>query len=277
MLKSIYKPAQIWYFCFNYDCLMKKKPLILISNDDGIDAPGIRFLINQMLEIGDVVVVAPNSPQSGQGHAISVNTFLEFKPHNNFDGEHLEYSCSGTPADCIKLGVHEILDRKPDLCVSGINHGANSSISVIYSGTMSAALEAGIEGIPSIGFSIQDFSWAADFSICAPFVKSIAQKVLDEGLPEGVVLNVNFPKSQDKPYNGVKICKQARGNWVNKFDKRTNPHGKVYYWMNGKYVNMDSSENTDEAALEDYYVSVVPTQFDLTAYQAMNALNKWDI
>jgi 5'-nucleotidase len=172
---------------------MQDKPLILVTNDDGITAPGLRALIKIMNTIGEVVVVAPNGPQSGMGHAITVDNVLTCNPITIDDGPQLEYTCSGTPADCVKMAVNEILNRKPDLCVSGINHGANSSINVIYSGTMSAAVEAGIEGVPAIGFSLLDFKWHADFRPSEEYVKKITLNALLNGIPEGIVLNVNIP------------------------------------------------------------------------------------
>lgn len=254
---------------------MSKKPLILVTNDDGITAPGIRCLIKVMNTIGDVVVVAPDSPQSGMGHAITVNDTLHCKKERIDDGPQKEYSTSGTPADCVKLAKHEILDRTPDICVSGINHGSNSSINVIYSGTMSAAIEAGIEGIPAIGFSLSDYSWDANFKPLEVFVKKITENVLQHGLPKGVVLNVNFPKPSNDLLKGVKICRQAHGNWKEDFEKRTSPHGKEYYWLAGKFVNLDEGEDTDEWALANNYVSVVPVQFDLTAYNSIKQLQNW--
>lgn len=253
------------------------KPLILVTNDDGIVAPGIRALIEVMKEIGEVVVVAPDSPQSAMGHAITINNTLKLEQvHLDTDLEQ-EFSCSGTPVDCVKIAVNEILKRKPDLCVSGINHGSNSSINVIYSGTMSAAVEAGIEGIPAIGFSLLDYSWNADFSQIKTHVKQIALEVLKNGLPEGVILNVNFPKLSREEIKGVKICRQAKAMWQEEFDKRTNPHGKDYYWLTGKFVNLDKGTDTDEWALENGYISIVPVQFDLTAHHAMQQLNSWEL
>ncbi len=255
---------------------MSKKPLILITNDDGITAPGIRSLIEVMKTIGDVVVVAPDSPQSGMGHAITVNSTLFVEKVKVDEGHQLEYSCSGTPADCVKLAVSQILERKPDLCVSGINHGSNSSINVIYSGTMSAAIEAGIEGIPAIGFSLLDYSWNANFEATKPYIKSITENVLKEGLPKDVVLNVNIPNLSAQELKGIKICRQARANWEEEFDKRKNPQGRIYYWLTGKFVNLDHGEDTDEWALENGYVSVVPVQFDLTAHHCIQTLNTWN-
>lgn len=254
-----------------------KKPLILVTNDDGITAPGLRTLIRCMKELGDVVVVAPDSPQSGKGHAITLdNTLFSAKlVVDKENGANEEYSCSGTPADCVKLALQELLNRKPDLCVSGINHGSNSSINVIYSGTMSAAIEAGIEGIPSIGFSLCDYSWKADFEPAFDAIKTIVKKALENGIPNGVVFNVNIPKVSKAELKGIKICRQARANWKEKFDKRTSPAGKDYYWLTGEFELLDKGEDTDEWALAHNYISVVPTQFDLTAHHAIQALNGW--
>ena len=255
---------------------MHKKPLILVTNDDGITAPGIRTLIKVMNTIGDVVVVAPDSPQSGMGHAITVDATLHCRKEHIDDGPQVEYSTSGTPADCIKLARHEILDRVPDLCVSGINHGSNSSINVIYSGTMSAAVEAGIEGIPAIGFSLLDYNYDANFAPSEDFIKTIVLNALNNGLPKGVVLNVNIPNLSKKAIKGIKICRQANANWVEKFDKRQNPQGKDYYWLTGKFVNLDKGQDTDLYALETGFATVVPVQFDLTAHYFIQNLNTWD-
>ena len=255
-----------------------KKPLILVTNDDGINAPGIRFLIEIMNDFGDVVVVAPDSPQSGMGHAITINSTLYCEPIViNKNEPQSEYSCSGTPVDCVKIAVNEILKRKPDLCVSGINHGSNSSINVIYSGTMSAAVEAGTHGIPAIGFSLLDYSLDADFSHSKEFIKRIVSECLKNGMPEGVVLNVNIPKISNSKLKGIKICRQSNGVWEEKFDKRTNPLGRDYYWLSGKFVNNDKGEDTDEWALENEYVSITPTQYDLTAHHAIKNINHWNL
>lgn len=256
---------------------MIKKPLILVTNDDGINAPGIRTLIHVLNTIGDVVVVAPDSPQSAMGHAITINSTLYVERVKVDDGPQIEYSCSGTPADCVKIAINEILDRTPDLCVSGINHGSNSSINVIYSGTMSAALEAGIEGIPAIGFSLLDYNWNANFNATKKYVKTITDLVLKHGLSLGVVLNVNLPNLLEKDIKGVKICRQAKANWEEEFDKRQNPQGRDYYWLTGKFVNLDHGEDTDEWALNNGYVSVVPVQFDLTAHHCIQHLNTWNL
>ncbi|MEZ2415822.1 5'/3'-nucleotidase SurE [Muriicola sp. E247] len=255
------------------------KPLILVTNDDGITAPGLRTLVRCMRQLGEVVVVAPDSPQSGMGHAITLDNTLYSKRvvFDNDKDAPKEYSCSGTPADCVKLALQELLHRRPDICVSGINHGSNASINVIYSGTMSAAIEAGIEGIPAIGFSLCDYSWEADFSPAEEAVKKIVSEALQNGIPKGVVLNVNIPKVDSSGLRGIKICRQARANWKEKFDKRTNPSGKDYYWLTGEFQLMDNGEDTDEWALSQGFVSVVPTQFDLTAHFAIQDINTWNL
>lgn len=252
---------------------MTKKPLILITNDDGVTAPGIKALITAMKPLGEVVVVAPDSPQSGMGHAITVNSTLYLE---KLDNGVPTYACSGTPTDCVKIAINEILKRKPDLCVSGINHGSNSSINVIYSGTMSAAIEAGIEGIPSIGFSLLDYSWNANFDAAAKYARKIASTVIKNGLQEGLILNVNIPNVSEKDIKGIKVSRQAKANWVEEFDKRVNPMGREYYWLTGKFVNLDKGEDTDEWALANNYISVVPVQFDLTAHHYIQTLNSWD-
>lgn len=256
--------------------MSQKKPLILVTNDDGITAPGIRTLIEVMNTIGDVVVVAPDAPQSAMGHAITINDTLYCnKVTVNEEEPQTEYSCSGTPVDCVKLAVNEILKRKPDLCVSGINHGSNSSINVIYSGTMSAAVEAGTIGIPSIGFSLLDYSLEADFEPAKKYVKLMVEQCLEQGLPKGVVLNVNIPKLPESKIKGIKVCRQADAHWEETFDKRKSPLGKDYYWLTGEFINKDKGEDTDEWALENGYVSVVPVQFDLTAHHAIKDINSW--
>lgn len=248
-----------------------KKPLILVTNDDGIAAPGIRNLVNFMNEIGDVVVVAPDSPQSGKGHAITINSTITFE-EIHLNGPQKDFSLSGTPVDCVKFALDKILQRKPDLVVSGINHGANSSINVIYSGTMSAAVEAGVEGLQAIGFSLLDFSYDADFSQGKDFIQSIVTKVLETPLPKGIVLNVNIPKLPKSEIKGIKVCRQAHAKWEESFDERINPHGKKYYWLTGYFNNLDSGKDADENALADGYVSVVPVKYDLTAHEYLQQL-----
>ncbi len=256
-----------------------QKPLILVTNDDGITAPGIRALVRYMKEIGKVVVVAPDSPQSAKGHAITVDStlFSEKVTIRPEDGADAEYNCSGTAADCVKLALQVILDQKPDICVSGINHGSNSSINVIYSGTMSAAIEAGIEGVPAIGFSLCDYSWEANFEAARESILKIVKEALNNKLPKGVVLNVNIPKLGKDEIKGIKVCRQARANWKEKFDKRTNPSGREYYWLTGEFELLDKGEDTDEWALAHGYISIVPTQFDLTAHHEIQHINNWKL
>lgn len=256
---------------------MNNKPVILVTNDDGITAPGIRALISVMKELGDVIVVAPDSPQSATGHSITVNSTLYIEKVAIDSELDNEYSCSGTPVDCVKFALDQIIKDRPTLCVSGINHGLNSATSVLYSGTMSAAIEAGMNKIASIGFSYDDFSWNANFDVCKPFVKKIAEEVLKNGLPEGVILNVNIPKLSAKAIKGIKICRQANATWVERFDERTNPHGRKYYWLSGTFENHDKGNDTDEWALANGFVSIVPVQYDLTAYHAIKQLNSWEL
>lgn len=252
-----------------------KKPLILVTNDDGITAPGIRALVEVAKEFGTVVVVAPDSPQSGMGHAVTLNKPLRMHPSQVFEGIE-SYECSGTPVDCVKIAVDKVLNRKPDLCVSGINHGSNSSINIIYSGTMSAAVEAALEDIPSVGFSLCDFAYEADFSTAQDAARKIIPQILSKGLAHNTLLNVNVPKGTK--INGIKVCRQAYAKWEEEFDKRQDPHGRDYYWLTGKFVNKDRGQDTDEWALEHGYVSVVPVQFDLTAHHGINFINEnWDI
>ncbi len=251
--------------------MINNKPLILVTNDDGVDAPGIRTLIEVMRKIGNVVVVAPDGPRSAMGHAITVATPLRVKLLHEQDG-YREFSCTGTPVDCVKLGVKIVMRRKPDLIVSGINHGSNASINVIYSGTMAAVFEAAIDKIPAIGFSLDDYSHHADFSHTKEYVENITRAVLAKGLPEGVCLNVNIPKISAEEIRGVKICRQANGSWVEEFDERVDPRGRDYYWITGVFSNTDHHDGTDTWALEHNYVAVVPMKFDFTDYGMIDKL-----
>jgi 5'-nucleotidase len=253
--------------------MKKAQPTILVVNDDGITAPGIKALMHVMKEIGRVVVVAPDSPQSGMGHAITIGKPLRLDSVDIYEGIEM-YRCSGTPVDCVKLAVNTVLKGiKPDLCVSGINHGLNNSINVLYSGTMSAAVEGAIESIPSIGFSLDDYTLQANFDHCLKFVKELALQVLQNGLPVGTVLNVNFPVG-DK-IKGIKICRQANAKWAEEFDARMDPHKRPYYWLTGVFQSNDNGEDTDVWALDHGYASVVPVQFDMTAHHAIPVLNSW--
>jgi 5'-nucleotidase len=253
------------------------KPLILVSNDDGITSKGIRVLVSVMKKIGDVVVVAPDSPQSGMGHAITIGETLRLYEEDIFE-DVLAFKSSGTPADCVKLAKHYVLkDRTPDLVVSGINHGSNTSISVLYSGTMSAAIEGALEGLPSIGFSLCDYSSKADFSHLEEWVEKIARQVLERGIAKGVALNVNFPPKRNEAIKGIKICRQADAKWQEEFAERYDPTGRKYFWMAGNFVNFDKGEDNDEWAIANNYISIVPCQYDLTAHHAITQINKdWD-
>lgn len=245
---------------------------ILVTNDDGMSAPGLRALVEVAQSLGEVIVVAPDSPQSGQGHAITISEPLRLYPVDTF-GSIEAYECSGTPVDCVKLAKHVILKgRVVDLCISGINHGSNASINIIYSGTLSAAMEASLEGITSIGFSLLDYSWGADFSAAQHYARQIMEHVLKNGLPDCQLLNVNFPKLPVKDIRGIKICRQADARWKENFVEATDPRGQKYYWLTGEFVNDDLHGDTDIWALENGYVSVVPSGHDLTNYRAIEPL-----
>lgn len=249
------------------------KPVILVTNDDGIAAPGIRNLIEAVKDLGQVIVVAPDSPQSGMGHAITIGHPLRLYKADIF-GDIPAWQCSGTPVDCVKLARDKILHRKPDICVSGINHGSNCSINIIYSGTMSAAMEAAIEGIPSVGFSHLDYNYDADFTVSRQVAHTITKRMLQQQMPEHTLLNVNIPIVSPDGFKGIKLCRQAYAKWEEQFDHRVDPRGKDYYWMVGKFKNMDEGPDTDVKALEDGYASVVPVKFDLTDMKMRAELEK---
>jgi 5'-nucleotidase len=256
--------------------MTSEKPLILVVNDDGIFAPGIKMLISIAAEIGEVIVVAPNSPQSAKGHAITINDPLRLNKVDLFPGIEA-YECSGTPVDCVKLAKHVVLKgRKIDLCVSGINHGSNASINIIYSGTMSAAMEASVEQIPAIGFSLLDYSFEADFEQGRNYIKKIIQYVLTHPIRTGKLLNVNIPKCIETDIKGIKVCRQAEARWIEEFLEAKDPSGKPYYWLTGKFVNKDDGEDTDIWALENNYISIVPSAHDLTNYQAIADVKKME-
>ncbi|HAI82945.1 MAG TPA: 5'/3'-nucleotidase SurE [Chitinophagaceae bacterium] len=251
----------------------KQVPVILITNDDSITAPGIKALVEAVKDLGKVVVVAPDKPQSGMGHAITIGQPLRINKVQMFEGVEA-YQCSGTPVDCVKLAVDKVLHRKPDICLSGINHGANHSINVIYSGTMSAALEASIESIPSIGFSLLDYSIEADFSGAQHYARLLVQQLLGKRLDKHLCLNVNIPAVPLKMLKGMKVCRQAYAKYEEKFDERKDPHNRQYYWLTGEFVNFDKGRDTDVYALKHNYVSIVPVQFDLTHYTLKEKLTK---
>ena len=255
---------------------MENRPLILITNDDGIQAKGIRSLIEAAAPFGDLVIVAPDKPQSGMGHAITVNNVLRLDRSPLYP-ELAAYTCSGTPVDCVKLAISEVIKGKPDLLLSGINHGENSASNVLYSGTMSAAVEGAMEDIPSIGFSLLDFDPNADFSGAKWAVKEILTKMANKDFPKSICLNVNIPALPTSEINGIKVCRQARAYWKDNFDKRHDQFGKPYYWLTGDFNRSDRSEDTDIWALDNGYVSVVPTQFDMTAYHAISRINEWGL
>lgn len=250
-----------------------EKPLILITNDDGFTAPGIMALVEVAKEFGELLIIAPDKPQSGMGHAITVNMPLRITETDYF-GEHKAFHCSGTPVDCVKMGIFK-LKKSPDLILSGINHGSNVSTNVLYSGTMSAAVEGALEGVPSIGFSLLDYALEANFEPSKYFVKQIIGQALTKGMEKGICLNVNIPKLPLEEIKGIKVGRQARAFWDDTFDERNDPLGKSYYWLTGEFHDHDHSDDTDMSALDEGYVSIVPTQFDMTAHHAIKDINKW--
>ncbi len=251
-----------------------KNKTILITNDDGIFAPGLRALTELASEFGEPVVVAPNSPQSGMGHAITIHQPIRLHRIHTFD-EIEAYECSGTPVDCVKLARNVLFkDRSFDLCLSGINHGSNASINIIYSGTMSAAMEASLEGIPSIGFSLLDYSFDADFQASLPFLREIIKNALEHGIQNCKLLSVNIPKLERQAIKGIRVCKQAEGRWDEEFKEAKDPRGESYYWLTGKFISEDLSEQSDIWALENGYISIVPSGHDLTVYKAIDS-NKY--
>jgi 5'-nucleotidase len=253
----------------------KERPLILVTNDDGVTAKGIQSLVLAMANIGDVIVVAPDKPQSGMGHAVTIHHPIRITPVE-VPYAAKAYACSGTPVDCVKIALYTLFDKKPDIIVSGINHGSNSSINVIYSGTMSAAVEGAVEGIPSVGFSLLDYDLDADFTASQKVAIQVVEMVLnDPQFPERICLNVNIPKGPSVA--GIKICRQANGMWHEQFNERVDPFQKKYYWMTGEFKVKDQGEDTDDFALKNNFVSVVPVQFDLTAYHAISHLQQWNI
>jgi len=252
----------------------EKRPLILVTNDDGIQAPGIRLLIKTAEEFGEVVVVAPDSPQSAKSHSITTLNPISIRRYV-VHPEITEYSCSGTPVDCVKIAIHKLLDRKPDLILSGINHGTNSSTSVIYSGTMAAAIEGSMNNIPSIGFSVDNYHLTVDFSPVVPFLREIITKVLQNPLPVNISLNVNFPNVAETSIKGIKVCRSANGFWHEQFVDGNEPHGRKTFWLTGTFTNREAdseAEDSDEFALKQGYASLVPIKVDFTAYPYIETL-----
>lgn len=245
------------------------KPLILVTNDDGIQSPGIRTLIEIMREIGKIVVVAPDTVQSGQSHSLTIEDPIKITYHSKKRG-YEEYSINGTPVDCVKFAFHLMNQKKPDLLVSGINHGSNASSNVIYSGTMAAAVEGTLLGFPSVGFSLDDYDWNVDMSPLKPWIIKITKYLLEHPLANGICLNVNFPKPQQEPIKGIKICRQAKGDWHEKFIEQTDPRGRKYYWITGVYNCLDDRPDTDVRAMDENYISVTPVSTDWTAENMLN-------
>ncbi len=250
------------------------RPQLLISNDDGIHAPGIMALLEVAREFGDTTVVAPDSAQSGMGHAISIGKPLRiYKEALPFGLT--GYAVNGTPADCVKLATGVIMQSTPDLILSGINHGANSSVSTIYSGTLSAAREGALQQIPAIGFSLCNFSHEADLSAAKVAVRAVLSLALSQGLQPGQCLNVNIPNLPPEEIKGIRVTRQAMGRWVEEFDERVDPNGRKYYWLTGKFALMDHGDDTDEHALAHGYVSVTPMNQDLTAHHQRPQFSEW--
>ena len=250
----------------------ENKKLILITNDDGFEAPGYRKLIKLMRPLGDVIAVSSAEPMSAMSHAVTMKVPLRVRKVKEDNG-FVEYVTNGTPADNVKMGKHLLLDRFPDLVVSGINHGSNAAINIIYSGTVAAALEAAIDNIPAIGFSVNEYGNNIDMSHVDDYLIKITRKVLKEGLPEGVALNVNFPKKGDEPVKGIKVVKQAKATWRETYEERTDPYGQKYYWMGGVFLDGDSRVDTDEKALAENFVAVVPVKIDFTAHELLNKIS----
>lgn len=248
--------------------------LILITNDDGLYAAGLRTLLEVMDEFGKVVLVSTIESMSGMSQALTVKTPLRVKLLEETDRRRI-YNCNGTPTDSIKLAVNQLLERRPDWVVSGINHGANASVSVLYSGTMAAAIEGCLYGINSVGFSLNDISRTPDFSICKKYIRIVMEKLSSEPLPPGVCLNVNVPAIPENEIKGIMICRQARGNWKEEFEKRKDPMGRTYYWLTGLFQNHEpEAVDTDEWALENGFVSVVPVSVDMTAHWYIGQLKE---
>jgi 5'-nucleotidase len=248
--------------------------LILITNDDGLYAPGLRTLMEVMEEFGKVVLVSTLESMSGMSQALTVKIPLRVKLLEETERRKI-YACNGTPTDSIKIAVNQLLERRPDWVVSGINHGANASVSVLYSGTMAAAIEGCLYGINSVGFSLNSFLRNADFSVSKKYVRIVMQKLTEKPLPVGICLNVNIPSLPENEINGLRICRQAKGNWKEEFEKRKDPMGKTYYWLTGMFQNHEpEATDTDEWALKNGFVSVVPVSVDMTAHWYMDKLKE---
>jgi 5'-nucleotidase len=250
----------------------KHDKLILLTNDDGLYAAGLKTLLEVMEEFGKVVLISTTESMSGMSQALTVKTPIRVKLLEEND-RHRIYACNGTPTDSVKLAVNQLLERSPDWVVSGINHGANASVSVLYSGTMAAAIEGCLYGINSVGFSLNNFSPAADFSVCKKYIRIVMKKLASDPLPTGICLNVNIPAAKKNEIRGIKICRQAKGNWKEEFEKRKDPMGKTYYWLTGVFKNHEpEAVDTDEWAIANFFVSVVPVTVDMTAHWYIDKL-----
>lgn len=251
-----------------------QRPLILVTNDDGYFAPGLKVLIEMVKPYGDVIAVAPEQGVSGMSHAITIKVPLRLTHLESNENVEI-YKVNGTPVDCVKIALNQIVDRKPDILVSGINHGSNSSISVIYSGTMGGAIEGSLNNIPSIGFSLCNHSMKADFSVAQKYGEHVFKEVFENGLPDFTCLNVNFPVVDEQNFKGLKVCRQARGVWKEEYEKRTDPHKGTYYWLTGNFNNHENgATDTDEWALANNYASIVPVRTDFTDFESLNKLKK---
>jgi 5'-nucleotidase len=249
------------------------RPLILVTNDDGYFAPGLKVLIDMIKPYGDIIVVAPEQGVSGMSHAITIKVPLRVVKINEEENL-IIYKINGTPVDCVKIGLNQLCPRKPDMVLSGINHGSNSSISIIYSGTMGGALEGCLNGIPSIGFSLCSHSMNADFNLVKKYGLTIFLDILKNGIPDKTCLNINFPITKEKDFKGVKVCRQAKGVWKEEYEKRTDPHGGTYYWLTGSFNNQENgSTDTDEWALANNYASIVPVKTDFTDFDSIALLS----
>ena len=252
------------------------KPLIFITNDDGYQSKGIKSLVDSVKDLGRILLVSPDGPQSGMGHAISVNKPVRCNKIDFFSSINA-YSCTGTPVDCVKMGLFLLKGKKPDLILSGINHSSNVSTNVLYSGTMSAAIEGALAGIPSVGYSLTDYSEDADFDYSMKVVRLISKKVMNEGLKLKTCLNVNIPNVKEDEINGIKACRQGRAFWNDTYEHRKDPLGKDYYWLTGSFDSKETFHDTDISYLKNNYVTIVPTQYNLTCHSSVEELKKWKL
>ncbi len=257
--------------------MLKKKPLILVTNDDGYEAPGILKLLEVAQKFGDVILVGPMKGQSGMSHAVSLNTPIRLEKMREEPGLTV-YACSGTPADCVKIALNQILDIKPDLLLSGINHGSNSSVSLFYSGTVAAVIEGCMSGVPSIAFSVDNHAIDADFALAMHYAEPVIREALTKGIPKKTCLNINFPDIPLHACLGIRVCRQAKGVWKEEFDHRIDPQGRDYYWLTGFFSNEEPGEvDTDDYLMQQNYAAIVPIKVDVTDYEAIEEIGGWDL